>query len=252
MSLTLVSPAPAYPVSRDEAKAQLRLDSTDDDALVDALIAVATMHLDGRDGWLGRALVMQTWDLQMHRFPGVIDVPLPPLRSISSITYLDSNNVSQTLAASKYQVDRNGQWRARIKPAYGETWPSTYDVWNAVTVRFVAGYEPGEGSPTDYAENVPRPIKQAILLMVAHWYENRVPVLVGQSAQAVEIPFTANALLAPYRVVSFALCARRSPIPSCVSSRTTAATRSTPGCAPAGSRCANGSTRPRPVPETSS
>lgn len=204
MSLTLVSAAPAYPVTLAEAKAQLRLDTTDDDTLVDALIAAATAHIDGRDGWLGRALVTQTWDLKLDAFPGIIEVPLPPLQSVDSITYVDAAGATQTLATSKYQVDLGGGWRGRIKPAYGEVWPATYDVWNAVTVRFTAGYAPGVGSPTDYAENVPRAIKQAVLLMVAHWYENRVPVLVGQSAQAVEIPFTANALLAPYRVVSFA------------------------------------------------
>ncbi|HYH39911.1 MAG TPA: head-tail connector protein [Azospirillum sp.] len=202
MSLTLVSAAPAYPVTLAEAKAHLRLDTSDDDALVDALIAAATAHLDGRDGWLGRALVQQTWDLKLHRFPGVIDVPLPPLQSVTSITYLDSNNVSQTLATSKYQVDGNGQWRARIKPAYGETWPSTYDAWNAVTVRFVAGYEPGSGSPTDYAENVPQPIKHALLLLISHWYENRAPVNIGNIVSA--LPMTVDALLAPYRVMSFA------------------------------------------------
>lgn len=203
MSLTLVTAAPAYPVTRAEAKAHLRLDTTDDDSLVDGLIAAAVAHVDGRDGLLGRALIEQTWDLKLDRFPGTIQVPLPPLQAVTSITYLDSANVLQTLSTALYQVDLGGGWPGRIKPAYGESWPATYDVWNAVTVRFRAGYTAGSGSPTDYGANVPQPIKHALLLLIGHWYRHRETVVVDQAVQAVEVPVSVNALLAPYKVHRF-------------------------------------------------
>lgn len=198
--LTPITPPPVYPVTLAQAKAQLRLDHTDEDELIETLIAAATKAIDGRDGTLGRALVTQTWEMTKTGFYGEDDmritIPLPPLQDIVSIKYIDLQGIEQTLATDAYQL-LDGE-PSVIVPAYSTTWPPTRMQPDTVKIRFTAGYEPGEGSPTDYAENVPDGIQHAILLTVAHWYENRVPINIGNIVNA--IPMTVGYLLAPYKV----------------------------------------------------
>lgn len=185
--LTLVTAPAAIAVSFEEAVNHLRIDEME--KLVENLIAVATKHLDGRDGWLGRALVTQTWDLTLDAFPDCIRVPLPPLQQVTSITYVDSNGASQTLAAENYTVSPREP--ALIYPAYGTSWPSTRCQRDAVTVRFTAGYG-------DAASDVPLPIRHALLLIIGHFYEHREAVMIG--AAPMELPLAVDALLYPYRI----------------------------------------------------
>jgi uncharacterized phiE125 gp8 family phage protein len=190
MSLRLITAPDALAVSLADMKAWLRVDFTTDDALIEGLITAAVQNIDGRDGWLGRALVQQTWELALDCFPTEIKIPLPPLQSIASIKYDDAGGFEQTVSASDYTVDNAGRvgW---VIPNAGFRWPNTYRGANAVRVRFVAGYG------TDN-ENVPAPIKLAIKRAVATHYENRENVVIGVSA--TPLPGAANALLAPYRV----------------------------------------------------
>lgn len=201
--LALVTAPTDLPVHLNELKAHLRIPPTEnlEDALILAYLRAAVSQIDGRDGWLGRALCTQTWDYILEGFPrvdrhrpwGEIRVPLPPLQSVTSITYTDENGDNQTLAASKYFVSGiSGSKAARIAPAFGETWPTTRDEPDTATVRFVAGY----GTFND----IPDPIKSALFLMVSHLYENREQVVIGQPV--VPLPMAADALLAPYRVWS--------------------------------------------------
>jgi len=188
MTLTLITAPTAEPIEAEEARKHLRLDLTLEDALLDGLIVVARRKVEELTA---RALMTQTWDLRLDSFPTTIYVPLSPLdvsAPITSIKYIDTAGTEQELAAAKYTVDRYSE-PGRIVPAYGESWPSTRGVLNAVTVRFKVGY--GD------ADDVPEPIKLAIKQLVAHWYENREPVSIGSAAIA-EIPLTVAALLSPY------------------------------------------------------
>lgn len=135
-ALVLVSPATAEPIARAEAKAHLRVDSTDDDVLIDALIAAARGQVEAMTG---RALVLQRFKLQLDAFPATIRLPRAPAVAIDSIVYIDAAGVSQTLAASGYAADLASQ-PARVAPAYGEVWPETRDQMNAVSVTFRAGH----------------------------------------------------------------------------------------------------------------
>ena len=116
--------------------------------------------------------------------------PKAPLQSVSSITYVDTAGATQTLATSEYVVD-GATHIGRIYSAYGATWPAVRCQPRAITVRFVCGYG---GNPGD----IPEPIRQAMLLLVGHWYENRETVNVDNSTS--ELPFTTQALLSPFRV----------------------------------------------------
>jgi uncharacterized phiE125 gp8 family phage protein len=181
----------------EEAIEHLRLEPDAQDLpLVLALCQAADDHVEGV---LRRALCMQTWQLTLDEFPcaeysdeAVIELPFPPLVSVTSLAYVDRDGAPQTLAAPSYQIDTAG-FVGRVAPAYGTFWPSTRNQLNAVTVTYVAGY----GDPAD----VPPAIKSALRLMLGHLYENREAVVTGTIA--TQLPLAVDALLAPYRVREF-------------------------------------------------
>lgn len=183
-----VAPTDA-PVSLDEMKLHLHVDGTDEDDLIQAYIDAATAHLDGYAGITGRALVTQTWRQDFGGFGPCLRLPVGPVASVSEVTYFDASNVQQTLADTVYTrlTDALGSYLA-LKS--GQNWPSTYARQDAVSATFVAGEAP---------DQVPAPLKVAIMLIAANWYENRETVTVGNIA--TEIPFGAAALIAPYRRV---------------------------------------------------
>ncbi|PLX37002.1 MAG: hypothetical protein C0605_08005 [Hyphomicrobiales bacterium] len=178
------------PVDLDAVKKHCRVDFADDDNLLAALIAAATDHLDGYAGILGRALITQTWQQDFAGFDDVMRLPLAPCQSISAVSYYDGDNAEQTLNSSIYalRADALGPY---MTLAPDQSWPGTYNREDAVSITYVAGY--------GAAAAVPQAIKQAILLMIAHWYENRETTLVG--ASVADLPMGAAWLLAPYRRV---------------------------------------------------
>lgn len=175
------------PVTLTEAKAHLRLDVSDDDALVTELIVVARKMVE-RD--TGRCLVTQTWDGYLDSFPcGPIEVPRAPLSSVTSILYTDANGDSQTLSASDYRVDAVSVV-PRIEPAWGIVWPVTRGMSNDARVRMVFGY--------GAAAAVPSPLKHAMKLIIGSLYEFRESTISGTIV--AEVPLAASRLLAPYRI----------------------------------------------------
>lgn len=206
MSLRLVTPPADLVVSLAEAKAHLRVQHADEDATITGYVAGAIGWLDGATGWLGRALGVQTFDLLLDRFPGQawaaewrngafrdhrhdnrIVIPLPPLRSVDSIKYLDADGATVTLDPGLYRVVDKGEQSSHVVPAPGACWPSASCTEDAVTVRFTAGYD-----------EIPAAIRNAILLLVGHFNEDREAVNVGNIVNTM--PFAVDALLSPYRV----------------------------------------------------
>lgn len=186
----VVAPA-STPVSLSEAKEFLRVDFADEDALIESLIDAATDYVDGWTGVLGRALMSQTWELSLDAFPnGAINMPLGPVRQVVSVSYVAPNGSTLTVNSADYTTDLNPVEGWVIPKESG--WPATMKTANAVTVRWVAGYA--------NAASVPAAIRQAILLLVGHWYQNRELTAAG-GRQA--LPFTVTALLAPYKRAAF-------------------------------------------------
>jgi uncharacterized phiE125 gp8 family phage protein len=182
MSSLVQTVAPdSEPVTRNEAKAHCRIDLNDDDALVDGLIKAAREWCENR---IGQQFMPATWRLKLDRFPSwTIELPRPPLTAVSSVVYLDTAGASQTLSSSLYRVDTDSM-PGRLTPAYSQLWPVTYSVTSAVTITYTAGYAS--------ASAVPQSIKQAILLLVGHWYENREAT---SDANLREIPQAVESLL---------------------------------------------------------
>jgi uncharacterized phiE125 gp8 family phage protein len=196
-SLTVVTGPTLEPVSLLEFKAHSRRDDidTDDGYLVGCLIE-ARQHIEKRTG---RALMLQTfkmridydWPRDTWRCRRRICLPKPPLYAsspITSITYVDTNGATQTLASNQYIVSQ-GDIEGVIEEAYGVTWPSVRCQMDAIEITFLAGYGTNPG-------DVPGPIRRAISLLASHFYENREATMVGTTV--VELPLGVEALISQY------------------------------------------------------
>ncbi len=187
-----ISAPGAKPVSLVEAKGAAKVDFDDDNALIEGMIDAAISHLDGWSGVLGRCLINQGWRLSLCDWPACRFIRLPfPDVSAATVKYFDEDNAEQTVTASL--VTRLEDERGTvIRFSDDFTFPSVFDDrGDGVQVEFTAGY----GAT---AADVPPAIRTAILLMVAHWYNNREASTEGQQS---EIPFGASALIAPFRRV---------------------------------------------------
>lgn len=199
--LRLVTDGQTEPITLEEARLHLRLDTSGspashpDDSLVSILITVARQSAEQ---YLGRSLIQQTYQLALDRFPNAddatqaISLQVWPVRSITSVQYSDEGDVTQTLATDEYIFDNYAK-PAQITPV--ELWPGTKNKTNAVTITFVAGHTDAD-SPNDYP--LPLPIKQAMLLQIGHLYEHREAVNVGNIV--TEMKFAYTHLLTPYRL----------------------------------------------------
>ena len=143
MPLTLVTPPTLEPLTLAEATSHLRVDLNDDDDLITDLITAAREYAETVTR---RALLTQTWDLKLDAFPASsgtpVRLPFPPLQSVTSIQYVDTNGDTQTWSSDDYIVDAPSGPQAvqgRITPAYQESYPTTRGIINAVTIRFVTG-----------------------------------------------------------------------------------------------------------------
>ena len=190
MPKTLITAPTVEPVSLVEAKEHLNVTSSDDDALIDSLIIASREYVEN---YLQRALATQTWDIFLDAFSNKMEISLPPLQSITSIKYIDTDGNEQTLSSSIYSVDTAAE-PGIIRLAYNQSWPSTRPDANAVTIRAVCGY----GNSWN---DIPKAITQAIKLLIGHWYEVREPVVIGTITG--NIPFTVESLLYPYRIIRF-------------------------------------------------
>lgn len=190
MALT-VTVKPAYePVSVDEVRTHLRIDTNAEDAYILPLIKAAR---DSVENFTHRRLITQTVEWRLDCWMPVLEFPCTPVQSFSSIKYIYSNGTEQTLSTSKYQSDTYSE-PPRVMPAYGETWPSLRtQAFNAVTVTAVVGY----GTPVD----VPKELRQATLMLIGHWYENRENIITGTIIG--EIPMGVKYLMYPYKIKVF-------------------------------------------------
>lgn len=212
------------PISTADAKKHLRIEDVrvDDNDYIDALVVVVR---SAAEEFLCRALITQTWTYTADDFPGgcsdgyrraysrIIELPRPPLVSVSSVKYrgrtdaidtsmdsaFDAGTNLHTMSSSLYEVDSQSE-PGRISPIPTGLWPYTRlpnlsPSMNNVSIEYVAGY----GSA---ATAIPSPIIFAMKLMLGHLYENRESVLTGARAAAIEVP-GAKDLLWPYRIVGF-------------------------------------------------
>jgi uncharacterized phiE125 gp8 family phage protein len=184
MGIKVITPPAAEPVSLAEAKLHLRVDGSDDDALITRLISAAREQAEHE---LDRSVAPQTLELRLDAFPsGAIRLPRGPVTEIVSVVYVDADGAEQTIAGTNYSID-DAQIDAWLLPDYDYDWPSTRDEANAVRVRYAAGWT-----------TCPSAVKQWILLAVGTMYAYR-----EADSDRPALPSTfAHRLLDPYRVHS--------------------------------------------------
>ncbi len=183
MPSILTTPPAAEPVTLAEAKAHLRISHSDEDELINRLIAAGRHHLEGRTGL---CLINQTWSCYRDRWPDFPDVELPvsPLQTVSAVNVYGEDDVAAVLDPAHYVVDRASR-PARLVLRSSRLWPLPGRVANGIEIVVVAGFG-AAGS------DVPQPLRQALLELVAHWYGNR-----GETAAA--LPLNLSALIKSFR-----------------------------------------------------
>lgn len=185
--MNVVVIAPPAIVSLDEAKAHLNVDFDDDNNLITAMVAAVQGNIDGPAGWLGRSIGIQTLELRRASFCGFdegecISLRCPPVKQIVSVKYFNADGVDTTADESTYRIVGQDS----LAPIYGKSWPSARLDHESVRIQYIAGYD-----------EVPEPIKAAMLLHVAHLYANREAVAFGDLV--TELPLGAQWLLSPFR-----------------------------------------------------
>lgn len=167
------------PVSLSEAKAHLEVDTTRWDSLITTLVSVAR---EIGEAYTGLSFATQERVIKMDRFPlcgEEIIVPYGPVQSIDSFTYLDENGATQTLEnGTDFYVDlHSGICRIFSIDEDGErtTWPTdALSRPGCISINYTAGFDDVSGDP------FPKAAKQAMLMDIATWFENRQSEIVGQ------------------------------------------------------------------------
>ena len=189
----------AEPLTLAEAKAHLRVDDSDSDDYITALIQVAREHAED---FCQRSFCQRRYRVTLDCFPlyrtSALYLPMGPVQSIDHIKYYDTDSALVTWSSANYIVDTS-QVPARVTPIVTETWPSDVeDRIAAVQIQYLSGYSADSSSPTDYAANVPKAVKQGMLFHIGHMFENRQDAVVGRIVS--DMPGSSKTLLYPHRV----------------------------------------------------
>jgi uncharacterized phiE125 gp8 family phage protein len=178
MALKIYSAPAIEPITLGEAKMHLRVDQDEDNALIQQLIT--TSRVDVETLCLHK-LITQTWDYYLDGFPGsdVLELPCPPLQSVTAVYYTPDGGVETTFASTHYTVDavsEPGKIYLKTTTGGGQGyWPSNILIpYNGVKVRFVCGYGAA-------GTNVDSRAIQAMKLLIGHYYENREAVFMGRT-----------------------------------------------------------------------
>ncbi|RDV02147.1 head-tail connector protein [Undibacter mobilis] len=183
-SILLTAPA-VEPLSLAEAKAFLRVEYNDDDDVIGALLAAARIHVEAQTR---RALVAQQWRLTLDVWPadGRLKVLPAPLAALNAVRVYDDAGHASALDLQSFVVDTAGSQLVFAPWALAQPGRAAAGIEVDVT----AGYGAA-------ASDVPEPLRQAVRLLTAHWYENR-----GIAGASGTLPVTVAALIAPYRMLS--------------------------------------------------
>lgn len=185
--LRTITPAADSPISLVEAKAHLRVDFDEDDAVIEALTLAATEFAQNLTQKRFVSQVVE-WVSERGWNSGCLELPIAPVEAsgVASIMYVNWDGVQQTLDPSLYVVKTSGQ-SVKIIPSFGSIWPVLKpSVSEPVVIRFEVGVSPEDVSPI---------VKTAIKMILEHWYENRGAVVVDSRAVADEVPMTAREIL---------------------------------------------------------
>jgi uncharacterized phiE125 gp8 family phage protein len=189
-NIILVETTGAEPVSLSEAKTHLRILTNDEDSYISNLISLAREYCEN---FTKRSFIDSTFLLTLPAFPYTekpVVLPFPPLKQVDWIKYKNIEGNLMALSENDDYIVINGISPGAVIPISGNTWHTDiYDVPDAVQIQYQT--EPA---------NIPVSIKQAMLLLIGHYYENREA---STDRRMNEIPMSVNSLLWPYRILEF-------------------------------------------------
>lgn len=187
------------PILLRDAKTHLRIseDVYADDAYVAALIKAVRRVCES---YCEMQIMAATYEAYLPNFPNSwdsnygdldneIQIIKHPVNAISKIEYYDTANELQLLSTAQYDAFVEGK-PATIKRETSYSWPSTYTRQKAIIITFTAGYT----NPDD----VPEDLKQGMMMLLGHLYENRQDVVSGISI--AEVPQASKYLWNPYKL----------------------------------------------------
>lgn len=181
--IALAGPA-VEPVTLDAMKRYLRLDNTDEDELVSALITAGRLTVE-RTARL--SLIEQSWRVRLPSWPRDRAVPLPvyPVIAVEAVRLVGAAGPPDVLAAELYRLDLGGD---PVRLLIDAAAPEPTGTRGAIEIDVTCGF----GAT---AAAVPEPLLLAIHRMVAHWFEHR-----GDEAPRLgsALPADVQALIAPY------------------------------------------------------
>lgn len=192
MALVMTDGPVLEPVSLAEAKAHLRIDGAAEDLLVGALLTTARAHIETA---YALALMTQSWALFVDRWPdsGVVHVPLSPFAALGAVRAHGVTGQITSLPDTAISVDPHAR-PARLVRTASLVLPPDLRPTNGIEIGFTAGFGAAPG-------DVPAPIRQAILLLTAHWFEHRIPDAGGDGTR---LPAAIADLIAPWRPIRLA------------------------------------------------
>jgi phage conserved hypothetical protein, phiE125 gp8 family len=187
MKYAVTTAVSTEPVSLADTKLHLRTvtgDTSEDSAIITPLISAAREYCEN---FTGRALAAQTikaYPESWASYPNLWQLPMIPVVSVTSVKYYDESGTEYTLDSGDYQVDLVwGTINILDEPTV------TLRELNPIVVEYSAGYT-----------SLPKTLRQAMLMLIAHWYQNREAVTVGTAgAASAEIECTVSRLLYQYK-----------------------------------------------------
>jgi uncharacterized phiE125 gp8 family phage protein len=198
MNIKILARGTAEPVTLVEAKLHLRVDLSDDDALITAMISAAREMVER---YTSRTLIYTAYRLTMDNWPYDIELPRSPAieaaaNLVTGIAYItpriryydgDGNQQTMTYAAGDFEILLDNNPPLLVLPPSG-IWPVTYPLQRgAIEIDWIAGY--GAAST-----GIPQLLRLAIMMLVAHWYEHREAV----GSFGSEVPLAVDSVLRLY------------------------------------------------------
>jgi uncharacterized phiE125 gp8 family phage protein len=193
MSIVVITPPAVEPVSLAEAKARLRVEHAEEDALIGALITAARERVESHTG---RALITRRvrerrddWAEggRLAAHGSQFRLGLAPVTQVHHVKVYAADDEETTFDAANYYVDV-ASTPARLALRGGALWPIPGRAADGIEIEYDAGYGAAPAA-------VPRPLAEAVHLLVAELYEHRLP---AERASEVALPLAVQGLLAPF------------------------------------------------------
>lgn len=191
--ITMVTAPVVEPISLQQAKTHLRVDGTESNTEISAMIVAARQWIEKT---YQMSLVQRTYRADVEGFSDVYHLPRGPLLSLTSVYYYTDDSPQVLTLLSGYYTANPGKGQIYLD-ASQNTIPNVAPRHDAVQITWVAGYDGNTDSPVDYAANVPHAIQMAMLLLVGELYEHRTI----NAELTLSKTNTLEMLLSPYREI---------------------------------------------------